>query len=288
MSTDYETIAAAIHYLETNFTQQPTLEDLAAHLNLSPYHLQRLFKRWAGISPKRFLQFLTADYARQLLDESHSVLDAAYASGLSGPGRLHDLFVSIDAVTPGEYKQKGAGLEISYGFHETAFGECLIGVTDRGICALSFLEEAGRQGALDALRERWAGALLSEEPAVTQPYIDAIFGGSAGKSQNGDGKSLLRLYLQGTNFQIKVWEALLNIPKGHAISYEDVALAIGQPAGTRAVASAVAANQVAFLIPCHRVLRKSGAIGEYRWGHTRKQAMFGWEAAQRRGEAAQD
>ncbi len=288
MSTDYDTIAAAIHYLETNFTQQPTLEDLAAHLNLSPYHLQRLFKRWAGISPKRFLQFLTADYARQLLDESHSVLDAAYASGLSGPGRLHDLFVSIDAVTPGEYKQKGAGLEISYGFHETAFGECLIGVTDRGICALSFLEEAGRQGALDALRERWAGALLSEEPAVTQPYIDAIFGGDAGQSQNGDGKNLLRLYLQGTNFQIKVWEALLNIPKGHAISYEDVALAIGQPAGTRAVASAVAANQVAFLIPCHRVLRKSGAIGEYRWGHTRKQAMFGWEAAQRRGEAVPD
>jgi AraC family transcriptional regulator of adaptative response/methylated-DNA-[protein]-cysteine methyltransferase len=283
MSTDYDTIAAAIRYLEANFTQQPSLEDLAAHLHLSPYHLQRLFKRWAGISPKRFLQFLTADYARQLLDESHSVLDAAYASGLSGPGRLHDLFVSIDAVTPGEYKQKGAGLAIDYGFHHTPFGQCLIAITARGICALSFVEEDDRQAAIEALGRRWAGARLSERPALTQPLIDAIF--PAGDSPSQPAQPTLPLFLQGTNFQVKVWEALLAIPAGHALSYEDVAHAIGQPAGTQAVASAVAANQVAFLIPCHRVLRKSGAVGEYRWGHTRKQAMLGWEAAQRRGEA---
>lgn len=283
MSTDYDTIAAAIRYLEANFTQQPSLDDLAAHLHLSPYHLQRLFKRWAGISPKRFLQFLTADYARQLLDESHTVLDAAFASGLSGPGRLHDLFISIDAVTPGEYKQKGAGLAISYGFHTTPFGECLIATTDRGICGLTFVDEGGREAALAALKERWAGATLSEQPIATQPFIDAVFA-SPEDSSTQPVKRAVPLFLQGTNFQVKVWEALLNIPMGHALSYEDVAHAIGQPGGTRAVASAVAANRVAFLIPCHRVLRKSGAVGEYRWGHTRKQIMLGWEAAQRRGE----
>ncbi len=284
MSTDYDTIAAAIRYLEANFTQQPSLEDLAAHLHLSPYYLQRLFKRWAGISPKRFLQFLTADYARQLLDESHSVLDAAYASGLSGPGRLHDLLVTIDAVTPGEYKQKGAGLVIDYGFHDTPFGECLIAVTDRGICALNFVGEGGREAEIATLGGRWAEARLHERPAVTQPFIDAIF--PAGDPTPQLPPRALPLFLQGTNFQIKVWEALLSIPAGRAVSYEGVAYAIGQPAGTRAVASAVAANQVAFLIPCHRVLRKSGVVGEYRWGHTRKQAMLGWEAAQRRGDDA--
>lgn len=285
MSTDYDTIAAAIAYLEANFDQQPGLEELAAYLHLSPYHLQRLFTRWAGISPKRFLQFLTAGYARQLLDESHSVLEAAYASGLSGPGRLHDLLVNIDAVTPGEYKQKGAGLTISYGFHPTPFGECLIAVTDRGICALHFVAAEGCEAALAGLRARWAEATLVERPAATQSLIDAIFAAPRETAAQA-GAPLLPIFLRGTNFQIKVWEALLNIPSGYALSYEDLAHAIGQPRGTRAVASAVAANQLAFLIPCHRVLRKNGAVGEYRWGHTRKQAMLGWEAAQRRGEGA--
>ncbi len=279
MSTDYDTVAAAIRYLEANFRHQPSLDELATHLHLSPFHLQRLFKRWAGISPKRFLQYLTVDYARQLLAEEQSVLAAAYEAGLSGPGRLHDLFVSVDAVTPGEFKQKGAGLQIAYGFHETPFGECLLAATSRGVSDLAFLSEGEREEAVANLRRRWPDANLIEQPEMTQPLAAAIF-----PAEPGAALGRVSLVLQGTNFQVKVWEALLAIPAGHAVSYEDVAASIGRPTAVRAVASAVAANHIAYLIPCHRVLRKSGDSGEYRWSATRKKAMLGWEAAYRFGE----
>ena len=280
MSSDYETVAAAIRYLEANFRRQPSLDDLAAHLNLSPFHLQRLFKRWAGISPKRFVQYLTVDYARRLLAEEQSVLAATYEAGLSSPSRLHDLFTSVDAVTPGEFKQKGAGLEIGYGFHETPFGECLLATTNRGICDLAFLGEGGREAALETLRRRWSGATLLEQPEATRALAAAIF-----SSEPDAEPGRIPLVLEGTNFQVKVWEALLAIPAGHAASYEDVAASMGRPTAVRAVASAVAANHIAYLIPCHRVVRQNGDTGEYRWSATRKKALLGWEAAHRYGES---
>jgi AraC family transcriptional regulator, regulatory protein of adaptative response / methylated-DNA-[protein]-cysteine methyltransferase len=272
-SSDYQMIAAAIAYLEANHRSQPSLEELAAHLAISPFHLQRLFKRWAGISPKRFVQFLTVEHAKELLAESRTMLDAAYETGLSGPGRLHDLFVNVEAMTPGEFKLRGHGLTIQYGFHATPFGECLLAMTERGVCGLSFVGEAGRDAELAALRGRWPAADLREEQAATAAVVDSIF---AADHQGGDE---IRLLLAGTNFQIKVWEALLRIPPGSACTYEDVAQWVGQPSAARAVGGAVGANAIAYLIPCHRVIRKSGVIREYRWGSTRKKAILGWEAS---------
>ena len=276
MSTDYQRIAEAIRYLETHFREQPELDELAAHMNLSPFHLQRLFTRWAGISPKRFVQFLTAEHAKQLLDASHSVLDATYETGLSSPSRLHDLLIATEAVTPGEFKNKGAGLQISYGRHTTPFGDCLLGATERGICRLTFLDEAHDwASAVAELRACWTEATISENPAQTQPLVDQIF-----PPEPTHAPRSIQLVLRGTNFQIKVWEALLKIPTGAVASYEDVAKLIGQPNAARAVGGAIGANNIAYLIPCHRVIRKSGVIQEYRWGPTRKKAMLGWEAAQ--------
>jgi AraC family transcriptional regulator, regulatory protein of adaptative response / methylated-DNA-[protein]-cysteine methyltransferase len=269
-SSDYQMIAAAIAYLEANHRSQPSLEELAAHLAISPFHLQRLFKRWAGISPKRFVQFLTVEHAKELLVESRTMLDAAYETGLSGPGRLHDLFVNVEAMTPGEFKLGGHGLTIQYGFHVTPFGECLLAMTERGVCGLNFVGEAGRDAELAALRRRWPAADLYEEPVATAAVVDSIFAPAQGDE--------IRLLLAGTNFQIKVWEALLRIPPGSACTYEDVAQWVGQPSAARAVGGAVGANAIAYLIPCHRVIRKSGVIKEYRWGSTRKKAILGWEA----------
>jgi AraC family transcriptional regulator of adaptative response/methylated-DNA-[protein]-cysteine methyltransferase len=271
---DYQLIAAAIAYLEANRLEQPSLDDLAAHVALSPFHLQRLFKRWAGISPKRFLQFLTVGHAKQLLAESHSLLDAAYATGLSGPGRLHDLFVSVEAMTPGEFKQGGRGLDITYGIHPTPFGECLLATTERGICGLHFLNGGGAAAEVALLHERWPAANLIEDGAATGPVVQRIFAPAQGDA------APLPVLLAGTNFQIKVWEALLRIPAGGVCTYEDIAHSLGQPSAARAVGGAVGANAIAYLIPCHRVIRKSGVIQDYRWGSTRKKAMLGWEAAQ--------
>jgi len=276
MSSDYTRIEQAIQYLGENFREQPGLDDVARHLNLSPYHFQRLFRRWAGISPKRFLQFLTIEYAKQLLEESHSVLDATYEAGLSSLGRMHDLFVTIDAVTPGEFRTQGAGLHIFYGIHPSPFGECLLAVTERGICDFSFITQAGREEAVADLQQRWPEAGVSENPQTTQPLLDQIF-----PPAGPDGKRPLTLFLRGTNFQIKVWQALLRIPPGFVCSYADIARYLGMPGAARAVGNAVAANPISYIIPCHRVIQKVGQTGNYRWSPTRKKAMMAWEAAQR-------
>jgi AraC family transcriptional regulator of adaptative response/methylated-DNA-[protein]-cysteine methyltransferase len=273
---DYQRIEQAIDFLSQSFREQPDLRDVARKVHLSEYHFQRLFRRWAGISPKRFLQFLTVEYAKKLLNESSDLLRATYETGLSSPGRLHDLFVSTEAVTPGEFKNGGEGLTISYGVHSSPFGECLLATTDRGICSLSFITGSGHNRAVRQLKTKWPKANLRENARLTKPYVDRIF--SAEKKR---GTQELNLLLHGTNFQIKVWQALLKIPSGHAISYDDLAKAIGNPAASRAVGNAVANNPIAYVIPCHRVIRKIGVIGDYRWGSARKKAIFAWEAAKK-------
>ena len=283
MTTDYQRVAQAIQFLEQNYQEQPSLEALAAQLALSPFHMQRLFTQWAGVSPKRFVQYLTAEHAKSLLTNAHSVLDATYETGLSSPGRLHDLLIATEAVTPGEFKQRGAGLRITYGRHATPFGDCLLAVTGRGICQFLFVTETGWAPAVTDLRAQWQAADLVEDQAQTAPVIDQIF-----PSNGQDGQRTVSLLLKGTNFQLKVWRALLQIPAGAAWSYEDVAQAIGQPTAARAVGNAVGANPIAYLIPCHRVIRKSGLVDAYRWGSTRKKAMLAWESAQQevRSQAA--
>ncbi len=271
---DYSRIESAILFLEENYHRQPELREVAQSVRLSEFHFQRLFRRWAGISPKRFIQFLTLEYAKKLLDGSRSVLDATYDAGLSSPGRLHDLFVNIEAMTPGEFKAQGAGLRINYGFHSSPFGECLLAVTERGICGLGFIDEGGRAATLRDFKARWPEADWEENARLTQPYINRIFGG-----EKRNGKRPITLVLQGTNFQIKVWEALLRIPTGSVVPYEDLATSVCSARAARAVGGAVARNPIAFLIPCHRVIRKAGGIGGYHWGAARKKAMLAWEAA---------
>lgn len=279
LAHDYRTVEQAIEYLEQHSTQQPNLKAVARSVHLSEYHFQRLFTRWVGISPKRFLQYLTKERAKALLDESESVLETAYEAGLSGPGRLHDLFVTCEAVTPGDYKAQGEDLEIVYGFHPTPFGECLLAATDKGICDLIFVRGEDRDLASAALHKRWAKATLVEDPGRTHPFVTQIFTWLKG----GDVKPLA-VHLRGTNFQIKVWEALMRIPSGTVVSYEDVALSIGMPKAARAVSNAVARNPIPVIIPCHRVIRKMGAFGGYRWGMARKKALLGWEAAHSEGQ----
>lgn len=275
VGADYTLVAQAIAYLEEHFQDQPGLDELADRLHLSPFHLQRIFTRWAGISPKRFLQFLTVDYAKRRLEESAGVLDTAYAAGLSGPGRLHDLFVTLEAVTPGEFKNQGAGLEIVYGCHRTPFGDCLLAATARGICGLHFLDDGAWPAAVEELHRQWPAATLREDTQATASLIARIF------APDPAGVKLpLSLLVKGTNFQVKVWSALLCIPSGAVCTYADVARAIGRPSAARAVGSALAANPIAYLIPCHRVIRAGGLVKEYRWGAIRKKALLGWEAAQ--------
>lgn len=271
-TTDYERIERAIRYLEENYRHQPSLKQLARGAGLSEFHFQRLFRRWAGISPKRFLQFLTAGHAARLLRASRSNLETAYEAGLSGGGRLHDLFINLHAVTPGELKRAGAGLTIHYGFHPSPFGECLIGVTARGVCHLGFVSAEAGRAALAELAAEWPRARLEEASRATLPVARRLFARIDNDAPNLD------LHVRGTNFQIKVWEALLRILPGTVVSYEDIARRIHAPRAVRAVANAVACNPVGYLIPCHRVIRKSGALGGYRWGETRKKALLAWEA----------
>jgi AraC family transcriptional regulator, regulatory protein of adaptative response / methylated-DNA-[protein]-cysteine methyltransferase len=274
LAEDYQLVERALVYLENHYQEQPSLEQIAAQVGLSEYYFQRVFTHWVGISPKRFLQFLTKEYARQLLDHSASVLDATYRSGLSSPGRLHDLFVTMEAVTPGEYKLHGAGLKISYGFHPSPFGECLLALTGRGICGLAFVTHGDRQEPLNELRHRWLMADLQEDPDRTSPWVEKIFPLADESSQEP-----LKLYLNGTNFQIKVWEALLHIPIGNLVTYQEIAAYLGDPKATRAVGHAIGLNPIAFIIPCHRVIRKMGVIGGYHYGPARKKAILGWEMA---------
>ena len=271
--SDYDRIAQAIRFIEQNHRRQPSLEEVARSVYLSEFHFQRLFRRWVGISPKRFLQFLTVEHAKRRLEECRSVLDATYDAGLSSPGRLHDLFVTLEAVTPGEYKARGAGLRIGYGVHDTPFGPALLAATERGLCSLAFVEEDGPGAAVDELRERWSSATVAEDARVTEPLARRIF------ASDGDDGQPIPLFVQGTNHQVRVWEALLRVPAGAMVSYEQLAAAAGRPDAVRAVAGAVARNQIGYVIPCHRVIRKLGAFGGYRWGSARKQAILGWEAA---------
>jgi len=273
MENNYDRIANVIEYIGDNFKNQPELSEIADTMHLSPSHLHQLFTKWAGISPKRFLQFLTVEYAKSLLNASSTVLDTSYDSGLSGPGRLHDLFITIESVTPGEYKQKGFGLDIYYGIHDTPFGKALIAVTQKGICHLSFHDDDFRQ-ELEKLRQSWNGSNLIENQKYTLQYIRQIF-----RERSKQENLKINLLVKGTNFQIKVWQALLRIPEGTVASYASVADMIGQSGSDRAVGNAVSANQIAYLIPCHRVIKKMGVLGNYQWGETRKKAMIGWECS---------
>jgi AraC family transcriptional regulator of adaptative response/methylated-DNA-[protein]-cysteine methyltransferase len=238
--------------------------------------LQRLFRRWAGISPKRFLQFLTKEYAKGLLENSN-LLDASYEAGLSGPGRLHDLFVACEAMSPGEYKQKGKGLVIDYGFHPSPFGLCFIALTGRGICGLSFIEGVGRPEIPKSFYDEWQNATFRQDQKKTFEYVKAIFSPKVSRE-----KKSLKVLCRGTNFQIKIWEALLRIPSGTAVTYTDVARMAGCPRAVRAAGTAIGKNPIAYLIPCHRVIRGVGAMGGYRWGLARKRMILGVEAVQSR------
>ena len=273
MSEDYLRIEQAIQYLEKHANIQPELSEIASAVGLSEYHFQRVFSRWAGISPKRFLQFLTKESAKGLLAKSENLLEATYGVGLSSLGRLHDLFVTTEAVTPGQYKSGGAGLTIRYGLHDTPFGVALIGTTERGICHLGFVG-TNEGDAIDTLVASWPLAQMIEDFNTTAPVVKPIF------DLNQRSRQPLHLHLHGTNFQLKVWEALLRIPPGAVTSYQGLAEQAGSPSASRAVGTALGRNPIAILIPCHRVIRKMGEFGKYRYGAIRKKALLGWEAAQ--------
>lgn len=272
--SDYETVRRVIEMLTLDYQAQPSLETLAARLGLSPSQLQKTFTRWAGLSPKGFLQAVTLDHAKRLLGrEGMPLLETSIELGLSGPGRLHDLFVTHEAMSPGEWKAKGAGLTIRYGFHPSPFGLALVMVTERGLAGLAFADLGGEAACFDDMAERWPQANYVADQAATAPYVSRIF-----DPQKWSGEQPLRVVLIGTDFQVRVWESLLEIPLGKAVTYSDIAARIGQPTASRAVGAAVGRNPISFVVPCHRALGKSGALTGYHWGLTRKRAMLGWEA----------
>ncbi|ABW29959.1 methylated-DNA--[protein]-cysteine S-methyltransferase [Acaryochloris marina] len=268
----YDRISDAITFIRQHHLEQPNLSTIAQHVNLSDYHFQRLFTQWAGISPKRFLQYLTLDYAKSRIDQSQNLLALTAESGLSSPGRLHDLFITLEAMSPGEYRAGGAGLNIRYGIHETPFGYCLIALTPRGICNIHFLPSADEQASQKQLQTDWPQAKIIRDQTATGNVCDQVFAASP--------SSPLALHLKGTNFQIQVWQALLRIPQGELTTYQTLATAMGKPTAARAIGNAVGRNPIAYLIPCHRVIRRTGELGGYRWGCDRKAAMLGWEASQ--------
>ncbi|TDH37992.1 methylated-DNA--[protein]-cysteine S-methyltransferase [Pseudohoeflea suaedae] len=273
---DYDLVRQVIERISLDYRSQPSLEDISADLGLSPARLQKTFTRWAGLTPKAFLQAVTLDHARRLLGtEGLPLLDASLELGLSGPGRLHDLFVTHEAMSPGDFKSGGSGLVIRYGFHSSPFGTALVMTTDRGLCGLGFADPGGEAEALEDMAKRWPGAKLEHDQAGTASLATQVF---APGSWSADRP--LRIVLIGTDFQVKVWEALLRIPLGSARTYSDVATEIGKPSASRAVGAAVGRNPISFVVPCHRALGKSGALTGYHWGLTRKRAMLGWEAGQ--------
>jgi AraC family transcriptional regulator, regulatory protein of adaptative response / methylated-DNA-[protein]-cysteine methyltransferase len=273
---NYDRIAEAIDYIRENFRTQPGLDEIAGKIHLSPYHFQRLFTDWAGVSPKKFLQYISVEHAKAILKQEHAtVFDAAIETGLSGTGRLHDLFISIEGMTPGEFRQGGADLEINYSFAESPFGDILVASTLKGICYMAFVKKVPdmEPTALADLRAHFPNARLRQMTDLIQQNALYIF------TQDWDRLQQIKLHLKGTEFQLKVWEALLKIPLGGLSTYKDVARRLGNPNASRAVGSAVGDNPVAFLIPCHRVIQSEGSFGQYHWGTTRKTAMIGWEAA---------
>jgi len=272
---NYLRIEQAIQYLEKNFQHQPELDEVAEVVHLSPFHFQRLFTEWAGISPKRFLQFLTVDFLKSKLMESKNLVEVAEAAGLSSQSRVYDLFTTLEAVTPQEYKQSGAGIRIEYGMHETPFGDALIGVTERGVCWLSFINtDEDPRFQLENMKEHWHNSVFHQDQNVTMEFAGKIFSRKEMKAPEK-----IHLFVKGTNFQIKVWEALLKLPLGNVTTYQDIATQIQNPKAMQAVGSAVGSNHIAYLIPCHRVIRKDGILGEYRWSSSRKKSMIGWEMA---------
>jgi AraC family transcriptional regulator of adaptative response/methylated-DNA-[protein]-cysteine methyltransferase len=270
---DYERVRGTLDWLREHWREQPSLELLAERNGMSSAHLQRLFMRWAGLSPKAFVQALTIDHARKLLRASASMLETAYEVGLSGPGRLHDLFVTHEAMTPGSYKARGRGLAIRYGFHDCPFGQALLMRTEQGICGLAFADQGGEPAVLADMQSRWPAAEYIEDPTVTGPAVARIFNPGCWKAEHP-----LRIVFIGTDFETQVWQRLLNLPLGHATSYSNIAADLGKAGASRAVGSAVGRNPISFVVPCHRVLAKSGGLGGYHWGLTRKQAIIGWEA----------
>jgi len=271
---DYQRIARVIRYLNDHHTEQPSLAELAEYAGISAYHFHRLFSTWAGITPKDFLQSLTLTHAKALLAQGHSVLASAYAAGLSGPGRLHDLCISLEAASPGELKAGGAGWLITYGFAASPLGRCLLGESPRGICFLAFVESADGQAELTALQETWPRAQLQPDNAGAGRLATRIFAPAA-RPVNG---SPLKAYVQGSPFQVQVWRALLHIQPTTLVSYGHLATILGHPGAARAVGTAVGRNPLAYLIPCHRVIRETGVLGNYRWGQERKQALLAWES----------
>ncbi|MEX6686444.1 methylated-DNA--[protein]-cysteine S-methyltransferase [Danxiaibacter flavus] len=271
--TDYKRIAASIDYLKNNFKNQPSLEEAAEHIHLSPFHFQRMFKDWAGVSPKQFLQYLSIEHAKQMLKNNGATLfDAAFETGLSGTGRLHDLFIKVEGMTPGEYKNGGELLHINYSFAESPFGNIIVASTSKGICHMAFADEKADM-ALGDLKQKFPNAQYTQIVDSIQQNALFIFG------QDWSKLGQIKLHLKGSPFQIKIWETLLKIPLGSLTTYSGLAEQAGYAGASRAVGTAVAGNPVAFLIPCHRVIRSTGEIGQYHWGSTRKSAMIGWEAA---------
>ena len=266
----FSLIARAIEYIDSHAATQPSLGEVAGAMGLSEAHFQRIFRQWTGVSPKKYLQYLTLNQARDMLASRHSVLETSLATGLSGPSRLHDLFVSWEAMTPGEYALRGEGLRISYGWFDSPFGDMLALATERGICGLGFANDIGREAAEADLFSRWPKASFALAPEAMRSWVEATLGG----------KGEAKLLLSGSPLQIKVWEALLNIPTGFVTTYSDIASQIGKPKAVRAVGTAVGRNPVSWLIPCHRALRKSGGLGGYHWGLPVKRTMLAWEAAE--------
>ena len=270
---DYERVASVIRFLDQHHTDQPDLSELAAAAGLSPFHFHRLFSAWAGVTPKDFLQCLTLEHVKVLLRDGENVFDAAINAGLSGPGRLHDLCVTLEAASPGEMKNGGAGMQIDYGFTETPFGEALIAETERGICHLSFVQEQGRNAVRGLVSEEWPNAKLHRTDQRAAELSNKIFV----RPPRNEPRPNLRAFVRGTPFQLRVWRALLNVPSGSLTTYGRLSASINQPGAARAVGSAVGANPISFVIPCHRVIRETGALGNYGGGRIRKRAILGWE-----------
>jgi len=275
LQQDYQRITKAIEFLRDSALDQPRLDEAAKQVGLSPYHFQRLFKRFAGISPKRFLQHLTSTHAKLLLQQSVPVLETSFAVGLSSPSRLHDLLINVEAVTPGEIKSGGCGLQIEYGIHNTPFGDCLLAKTERGICRLEFLDD-NQLLVIQRLQADWPNASITQNQQTVAETVEKIF-----FPQRRTYSTPFTLLLRGTNFQLQVWQALLKIPSGAVSSYGQLAQLLGQPKSCRAVSTAVGQNPIGYLIPCHRVLRSNGDLGGYRWGLARKQVILGYELAGR-------